>query len=179
MTSIVWQFCFVGLLLPIFSIAQNYGEPLLLFRQFSTTDKNSLILEGEPRMLSQAIDSTYSITVIVTNIRNTKGVIRLKFYDDNTPFPHDTGFLRIVVKKSQIENQTFTATYHGFTSKYMGIALHDDENSNKKLDFDWFLPGEGYAFSDYYHTSYLRPRFSSFRFLLSENKHVVMKIKYY
>jgi len=179
MISIGWQLCVIGLWVPFFSIAQNHGDPLLSFSQFSTTDKNSLFLENDFQALSKATVSSYSITVVIINIRNTKGVIRLKFYDDNAPFPHDTGFLRIVINKAQIENRTFTATYHGFTSKYIGIALHDDENSNKKLDFEWFIPREGYAFSDYYHTSLLRPKFSSFRFQLKEDKLVIMTMRYH
>ncbi len=122
---------------------------------------------------------TYSITITVTNIRNHKGVIRFKFFDDATPFPHDTGFRKVVVKKSEISGDSFTVTYDGFTSQYMGIALLDDENDNWKLDMGWFLPKEGHAFSNYYHTALRKPVYRDFRFLLTGNKKVVMKMKYY
>jgi len=122
---------------------------------------------------------TYSITITVTNIRNHDGVIRFKFFDDSTPFPHDTGFRKVVVKKSEITGDSFTVTYHGFISRYMGIALLDDENDNWKLDMGWFLPKEGYAFSDYHHTALRRPIYQDFRFLLTGDKNVVMKMKYY
>src|SRR6185295_8211341 len=72
-------------------------------------------------------EETYSITITVTNIRNHKGVIRFKFFDDSTPFPHDTGFRKVVVEKSAIKGDSFTVTYNGFISRYMGIALLDDE----------------------------------------------------
>lgn len=149
------------------------------FRYFNSDDRHSIFLESKSRSLPGAKDSTYSITIVVRNIRNRSGVIRFKFYDDRTPFPHDEGFLRIVVPKSEVINNEFKVTYHGFKSDYMGIALHDDENSNKKLDFNWFLPSEGYAFSDYYHTSLLRPKFSNFRFQLKENKIVIMTMRYH
>src|SRR4051812_15000104 len=61
---------------------------------------------------------TYSITITVTNIRNHKGVIRFKFFDDSTPFPHDTGFRKVVVNKSEIIGDSFTVTYDGFISRY-------------------------------------------------------------
>jgi len=122
---------------------------------------------------------TYSITITVTNIRNHKGVIRFKFFDDSTPFPHDTGFRKVVVKKSEITGDSFTVTYDGFISRYMGIALLDDENNNWKLDMGWFLPKEGHAFSDYHHTALRRPVYKDFRFLLTGNKKVMMKMKYY
>ena len=127
----------------------------------------------------ETIAKTYSITITVTNIRNHDGVIRFKFFDDTTPFPHDTGFRKVVIRKSEIVGDSFTATYDGFVSRYMGIALLDDENDNWKLDMGWFLPKEGYAFSDYHHTALRRPVYKDFRFLLTGDKKVVMKMKYY
>jgi len=124
-------------------------------------------------------EETYSITITVTNIRNHDGVIRFKFFDDTTPFPHDTGFRKVVVQKNLVTGDSLRVTYDGFKSQNMGIALLDDENSNWKLDFGWFLPKEGHAFSDYYHTALRRPVYKDFRFLLTGNKKVVMKMKYY
>lgn len=171
--------CIFLLLIPDVGLTQTDSVRKRSFRYYNSGDMHSVFLENELRTLPGAEDSTYSITITVKNIRNKNGVIRFKFYDDSTPFPHDEGFLRIVVAKSEVINNNFTATYHGFTKGYMGIALHDDENSNKKLDFEWFFPGEGYAFSDYDHTSYLRPRYSNFRFLLTKNRTVVMNVKYH
>ena len=83
------------------------------------------------------------------------------------------------MKKSQIIGDSFTVTYDGFISQYMGIALLDDENDNWKLDMGWFLPKEGHAFSDYHHTALRKPVYKDFRFLLTGDKRVVMKMKYY
>ena len=124
-------------------------------------------------------EETYSITITVTHIRNHDGVLRFKFFDDSTPFPHNTGFRKVVIKKSEITGDSFTGTYDGFISRYMGVALLDDENSNWKLDIGWFLPKEGHAFSDYYHTALRKPVYKDFRFLLTGNKKVIMKMKYY
>jgi uncharacterized protein (DUF2141 family) len=121
----------------------------------------------------------YSITVTVKNIRNKEGVIRFKFYDDTTPFPDLNGFLKVVVPKTEITGDSLTMTFHGFKSQHMAIALLDDENNNVKLDFGWFLPKEGHAFSDYYHSALRRPVYEDFRFFLSADKKVLMKMKYY
>lgn len=122
---------------------------------------------------------TYSITITITDIRNRNGVIRLKFFDDATPFPDDLGFLRVVIPKSHMTGDSLTVTYSGFPSKYMGIALLDDENDNWEIDFGWFLPKEGHAFSDYYHSALRKPVYEDFRFFLNDDKKVVMKMKYY
>jgi uncharacterized protein (DUF2141 family) len=122
---------------------------------------------------------SYSITVTITNIRNHKGVILMKFYDDSTPFPDKDGFLRVVLNKSEISGDTFTQTFHGFPSKNMAIALLDDENDNQKLDMGWVFPKEGHAFSDYEHTVLRKPVYEDFDFLLTGDRHVTMKMKYY
>ena len=137
---------------------------------------------GQSALLSEngtTIEKTYSITITVRNIRNNKGVIRFKFFDDSKQFPHDTGFLKEVVSKSNMTGDSLHMTYHGFKSQHMAIALLDDENNNVKLDFGWFFPKEGHAFSDYYHSSLRRPVYKDFAFQLTGDKHVVMKMRYY
>jgi uncharacterized protein (DUF2141 family) len=122
---------------------------------------------------------TYSITVTITNIRNHKGVILMKFYDDSSPFPDKDGFLRVVLNKAEINGDTYTQTFHGFPSKNMAIALLDDENDNQKLDMGWVLPKEGHAFSDYVHSVLRKPVYEDFDFLLTGDRQVTMKMKYY
>jgi uncharacterized protein (DUF2141 family) len=129
--------------------------------------------------LNDEKEETYTITITVTHIRNTKGVIRFKFYDDSTPFPHDLGFLRVVIPKTEMTGDSLRVTYSGFTSKNMAIALLDDENDNWELDMGWFLPKEGHAFSDYYHSALRRPVYEDFSFMLEGDKKVNMKMKYY
>ena len=174
--------CFVFFFLlyvPAFAQAQSDTVFAMSFRSRNPKDTHSLFMENENHPPPRKEDPTYSITITVTDIRNKDGVIRFKFFDEATPFPHDKGFLRIVVPKSEVTSNTFTATYHGFTSKKMGIALLDDENNNWELDFGWFFPKEGHAFSDYYHSALRKPVYSDFSFFLSGNKNVVMKMKYY
>ena len=171
--------CFFLLLLPFFSYSQTDLVLANSFRSHDLNNTNTLFMENENTPLPGKGETTYAITITVTDIRNKEGVIRFKFYDDATPFPHDKGFLRIVVPKSEIVGNTFTATYYGFISKDMGIALQDDENNNWELDFGWFFPKEGHAFSDYYHTTLRRPTYSDFRFPLTGDKQVIMKMKYY
>jgi uncharacterized protein (DUF2141 family) len=167
------------LILPAFGQVQTDSVVARGFRSCNPTDRYSIFLENEDIPKPDKAEPTYSITITVTGIRNKEGVIRFKFYDEATPFPHEKGFLRIIVPKSEVTNSTFTATYSGFTSKVMGIALQDDENNDWKLDMGWLFPKEGHAFSDYYHTAFRKPVFSDFKFLLSGNKQVIMRMRYY
>jgi uncharacterized protein (DUF2141 family) len=162
-----------------FAQAQEDAVLARAFRPKNPNDKFSILVENENISRPLPDEATYSITITVTDIRNKKGVLYFKFYDESTPFPHDKGFLKIVVPKSEIIGDTFTATYDGFTSKTMGISVLDDENSDLKLDMGWIFPKEGHAFSDYYHKAYRRPVYTDFQFTLTGNKEVMMKMKYY
>lgn len=122
---------------------------------------------------------TYSITITITGIRSTKGSIILKFYDDDVRYPETNGFRLVKLSKSDLKDESITVTYYGFTSKYMGVSLLDDENGNSKLDLGLLLPKEGHAFSDYHHTAIRKPVYEDFRFLLTSDKVVSMKMKYY
>ncbi len=132
-----------------------------------------------PNSYGHVITDTYSITITITDIRNEKGLILLKFYDDETRFPETDGFRIVKVSKSLMKNQSITVTYHGFIAKHMGVSLLDDENSNLKLDFGLMFPKEGHAFSDYHHNAIRKPMYEDFRFLLTGDKSVNMKMKYY
>lgn len=171
--------CLGLFLAPVLTTAQTDSLLARSFRTHDPNDRHSLFMENESRPLPGKDEQTYSITITVTDIRNKNGVIRFKFYDEATPFPDDKGFLRVAVPKSEINGTTFTATYYGFSSQMMGIALLDDENDNWKLDVGWFFPKEGHAFSDYYHTALRKPVYADFRFLLLGDRHVTMKMKYY
>ncbi len=145
----------------------------------SNNPANVTMTQPDKGKTDEKTDKTYSISITVTNIRNRDGVIRFKFYDDTTPFPDLKGFLKVVVPKSEMVGDSLIMTLQGFKSQRMAIALLDDENNNVKLDFGWFLPKEGHAFSDYYHAALRRPVYGDFNFLLISDKKVFMKMKYY
>ena len=162
------------LLLPGLASAQE--GPIVHAASVSENPENIISYYG---VKASSEEKTYSITITVTNIRGTNGSIRFKFYDDFTPFPNDTGFLKVVVNKSEISGSSFTRTYYGFKSQSMAIALMDDEDNDNKLDMGWFFPKEGYAFSDYFHSALRRPVYNDFKFVLTGDRSVVMKMKYY
>lgn len=165
---------FLVIIISLFISGATYG-------QVDTLKPAGEILASRvvPHSPAAAPEKTYSIHITVTNIRNKEGVIRFKFYDDSTPFPDLNGFLKVVVPKTEMTGDSLSLDFHGFVSRPMAIALLDDENDNVKLDMGWFLPKEGHAFSDYYHAALRRPVYSDFRFILTGDKRVVMRMKYY
>ncbi|MCZ8021618.1 MAG: DUF2141 domain-containing protein [Chryseotalea sp.] len=171
------SFSFLFLILFCFSISTTQAQFIAELTEKPINITNYLVNIDNSNISSKK--ETYSITITVTNIRSRKGSIRFKFYDDATPFPHDTGILRMVVPKTEFEGNTFTVTVEGLPSRNMGIALLDDENDDNELDMGWFFPKEGHAFSDYFHTAFRKPTYDDFDFVLNADRKVVMKVRYY
>lgn len=123
--------------------------------------------------------SAQSVVIKVTHIRNTKGVLQLKFYKNATSFDNDTPFMIKRVPKDKVVNGELSVKFHLDSGTY-GIALIDDENNNGKMDYNFFgLPAEGFGFSNFYLTGMHKPKFSDFDFVLKkETKEVHIKIRY-
>ena len=127
---------------------------------------------------NSSIPASYSVTVNITNIRNSKGRIQLQIYKNQETFAKETPWKSFYVYKTGMKNKTVTYVIPNIEAGTYGIALLDDENQNKEMDFSMLVPKEGFGFSDYFHTSWSRPVFSDFKFQLASNKTVTMKVKY-
>ena len=135
------------------------------------------IISGSFSIRSSA-DETYNITVEITNIRSSTGRIQLQVYRTGESFAAENPYKQLYVSKKGLSNKTLSYTIYGLKSGTYGIALLDDENANKEMDYSWLIPDEGFGFSDYYHTAWSKPKFKQFKFLLSSDKSVGMKVRY-
>lgn len=88
-----------------------------------------------------------SVSIEVTELRNTKGVVRACMSPDPKKFPRcqgDPAAYRAVVKADEATSINFTGVAPG---RY-AIALLHDENDNGKADrMLGMMPREGYGFS--------------------------------
>lgn len=105
--------------------------------------------------------------------------MQLQVYRNQKTFKAETPYKMFRISKKNIRDGVLYYTIKGIPKGTYGVALLDDENSNKEMDFGLFLPKEGYGFSDYYHTGWSRPTFEDFKFYLSTNKFVKMKVRYH
>lgn len=120
--------------------------------------------------LSQTVDIT------ITGIRNNKGSIRRQFFTSAENFNNHVPALVKTVSKSTMKNGTISVSYPGLAAGLYGIALLDDENGNKEMDYGMVLPDEGFGFSDYYHKGMSHPKFEQFDFWLKSNETKKVKI---
>lgn len=124
------------------------------------------------------LNKTYTIDVTIYNIRNKSGRIQLHMYKDQQSYTAQRGWKGVLLYKQEMTNNTLHYTFKGIPSGTYGLALLDDENKNTVMDYGWVMPKEGFGFGDYYHTKWSTPHFDDFKFHLSSDKSVKMKVRY-
>jgi len=126
-----------------------------------------------------SIVKAQTITIEFTNIRSSKGQLLLGVYDNGEDYKEKIAIKKQTVYKVNLKEGKLTTTITGLKPGTYGIALLDDEDYDRKMAFRFFLPNEGFAFSDYYHSGITRPVFEDFKFVLgNEDKTIVMKLRY-
>ncbi|MBS1239458.1 MAG: hypothetical protein H6R45_164 [Proteobacteria bacterium] len=98
-------------------------------------------------LLIGAAPGTTSVTVTVTDLRNTKGVVRACLTSDAKDFPKCN--VAATSNKVVVDAATgLTFTFENVAPGTYAIALTHDENNNGKMDRALLLmPKEGYGFS--------------------------------
>ena len=104
-----------------------------------------------------------TLLINFSNLRNNKGYIRAGIYLDNNSFQDELPTRTISFKKEKAKNGKLKAEVLINEGEY-GIAVLDDENNNGKMDYKFFIPQEGYGFSNYIHSTLQKPNFVKFKF---------------
>ena len=104
-----------------------------------------------------------TLLINFSNLRNNKGYIRAGIYLDNNSFQDELPTRTISFKKEKAKNGKLKAEILINEGEY-GIAVLDDENNNGKMDYKFFIPQEGYGFSNYIHSTLQKPNFVQFKF---------------
>ena len=104
-----------------------------------------------------------TLLINFSNLRNNKGYIRAGIYLDNNSFQDELPTRTVSFKKEKAKNGKLKAEILINEGEY-GIAVLDDENNNGKMDYKFFIPQEGYGFSNYIHSTLQKPNFVKFKF---------------
>lgn len=108
-----------------------------------------------------------TLLINFSNLRNNKGYIRAGIYLDNNSFQDELPTRTISFKKEKAKNGKLKAEILINEGEY-GIAVLDDENNNGKMDYKFFIPQEGYGFSNYIHSTLQKPNFVQFKFTVKK-----------
>lgn len=116
----------------------------------------------------------------VSEIRNKNGILRIGIYKDNSTFQEEKPFLVKSFSKDKLIDGKLTFSFSIDVGEF-GIALLDDENENGEMDYSFFIPQEGFGFSNYFHSGLRMPTFENFKFVVTKNDSTKINliIKYY
>lgn len=135
-------------------------------------------LAGGKTLISAETPDTNTVSVKITDLRSSKGVVRACMTRDPNRFPDcrdgDVTY-RTVVKADDTVRFNFTSVKPG---RY-AIALLHDENNNGKADVALLMmPKEGYGFSRDAKVRLGPPKFRDAAFIVSEDQNQIIAMRY-
>lgn len=119
-----------------------------------------------------------SITVEVTDIKNSEGLAAIGLYSSKNEFPKRGKSL--IGADVKISGATAIHTFKNIPiGDDYAIAVFHDSNSNGKLDKNFLgIPKEGYAFSNNASGTFGPPKFKDASFRFVEDTHIKIKMGY-
>jgi uncharacterized protein (DUF2141 family) len=88
------------------------------------------------------------IDLVITNIRNKKGLIQIGMYDSDKGYP-DKPEVSFSFKKDSLTSGTLKLFLPVKKSGTYALSILDDENMNAKMDYRLgIIPKEGFGFSN-------------------------------
>lgn len=123
-------------------------------------------------------EDLHTLTVHITNIRNSKGRIQLQIYRDAASYDKQTPWRTKYVSKAGMKDKSLTYEIPWLETGVYGIAILDDEDEDKQMKYSWLMPDEGFGFGDFYLKGLSAPKFNDFKFQLSSDKTVKVVLRY-
>ena len=122
---------------------------------------------------------SYSLTIEVNQLRNSKGVVQFALYDKDGSIPDERYKKYYKISIGEIINNSSKVTFKDIPyGKYAVNILHD-ENENGKIDKGLIFPKEGIGFSNFQSIGFSnRPNFSKASFEIKESKTITVKVIY-
>lgn len=124
-------------------------------------------------------ESTFSLTIKVNDLRNSKGVVQFALYNKDGSIPDQKYEFYYKIATSAIDNRSASHTFSNLPKGKYAINILHDENENGKIDKGMFLPKEGIGFSNYEKINLThRPNFSNASFDFNKDTTKIIKIIY-
>ncbi len=146
--------------------------------RIQTVNKKTLFLKTFLLLLLPATTlNCQNIDVIITGIRSEKGQIVIGVFKDSESYKTEEVFMSKSFKKNVNTDGGMTVQFSLEPGVY-GLCLLDDENSDGIMHYNFLgMPKEGFGFSDLYFTGFIKPKFDSFKFTLSEGQQKSIKFR--
>ncbi|MBS1632455.1 MAG: DUF2141 domain-containing protein [Bacteroidetes bacterium] len=122
---------------------------------------------------------TYTLTVKVENLRNSKGVVQFALYNKDNSIPDEDYKKYYQLEKAKIVNGKSEITFKNLPKGKYAVNILHDENNNGKVDKGFLLPKEGIGFSNYQSIGLRnKPNFSKASFELNADKTIDVTVIY-
>lgn len=124
-------------------------------------------------------EETYSLTIDVSELRNSKGTVLFALYNREDAFP-DEHYKKYFKKLTgKIENGASTVTFENIPAGKYAVNILHDENDDGKIKKGLIMPLEGIGFSNYKSIGlFNKPSFSKASFDVLGDKKIKVKIIY-
>lgn len=128
---------------------------------------------------NQKKEITFSLTVEVSGLRNSKGVVQFALYHTPDAFPDEDYKKHYRKRTAKIVDGFSAVTFENLPfGKYAVNILHD-EDENGKIKKGMVLPKEGIGFSNYESIGmFNKPKFSEAGIVLRADTTIQVKIIY-
>jgi len=124
-------------------------------------------------------EKTYSLTVEVSDLHNSKGVVQFALYNKDGTIPDEDYKNCCKILKEKIHNGSSKITFSNLPQGKYAVNILHDENENGEIDKGFFLPIEGIGFSNFQSIGFSnRPNFSKASFDLNCDKKIAVKVIY-
>ena len=121
----------------------------------------------------------YSLTIVVENLRNSKGVLQVALYNKEGSIPDEQYKNYYKIQTTNIESGKAEITFKNLPKGKYAINILHDKNKNGKIDKGLILPKEGIGFSNYSSIGLTnRPNFKKASFDLFQDKEIKVKVIY-
>ena len=122
---------------------------------------------------------TCSLTVDVSELRNSEGIVQFALYNREDAFP-DEHYKKYFKKLTgNIINGASTVTFENLPEGKYAVNILHDENNDGKIKKGIILPKEGIGFSNYKSIGFSnRPKFSKASFSVLNDKKIKVSIIY-
>lgn len=122
---------------------------------------------------------TYSLTVEVKDLQNSKGRVQFALYNKDGTIPDEHYKKCCKILKEKIQNASSKVTFSNLPQGRYAVNILHDENEDGKIDKGFIFPIEGIGFSNFSSIGLTnRPNFLKASFELTSDKKIEIKVIY-
>lgn len=124
-------------------------------------------------------EETFSLTVTVADLQNSKGIVQFSLYNTEGSIPDEHFEKYYLQLKAPISENVSTVTFKNIPKGTYAINILHDEDEDGKVTKGFILPIEGLGFSNFTSLNLLnRPSYKKAKFNLESDKTMKIKVIY-